>query len=114
MDESSAWYTLLLEYDNTHVEAMACLAAHHFYHDQPEVALRYYRRLLQLGGMFKCTLTLFRFYWFECVVRVCICLEVLIGGCLSFECACVLCIRRISLVLFVLFAFSSLHYSEQH
>jgi tetratricopeptide repeat protein 8 len=31
------------------VEAIACLASHHFYSGQPEVALRYFRRLLQMG-----------------------------------------------------------------
>jgi tetratricopeptide repeat protein 8 len=35
--------------DASSVEAIACLAAHHFYSDQPEVALRYYRRLMQMG-----------------------------------------------------------------
>ena len=31
------------------MEAIACLAAHHFYDHQPEIALRYYRRLVQAG-----------------------------------------------------------------
>lgn len=35
--------------DASSVEAIACLAAHHFYADQPEVALRHLRRLLQMG-----------------------------------------------------------------
>ena len=35
--------------DASNVEAIACLAAHYFYNDQPEVALRYFRRLLQMG-----------------------------------------------------------------
>lgn len=39
----------VLELDACSVEAVACLAAHHFYDEQPEVALRYYRRLLQAG-----------------------------------------------------------------
>ena len=30
-------------------EAISCLASHHFYTDQPEIALRFYRRLLQMG-----------------------------------------------------------------
>lgn len=34
--------------DASNVEAIACLAADHFYSDQPELALRYYRRLLQV------------------------------------------------------------------
>lgn len=39
----------MLDLDPSHVESLACTAAHHFYSDQPEVALRYYRRLLQQG-----------------------------------------------------------------
>ena len=35
--------------DASNTEGMACLAAHHFYSDQPELALRFYRRLLQMG-----------------------------------------------------------------
>ena len=38
----------VLFFDSTSIEAIACLAAHHFYTDQPEIALRYYRRLLQV------------------------------------------------------------------
>jgi tetratricopeptide repeat protein 8 len=38
-----------LHYDASSVEAVACLAAHAFYADQPEVALKHYRRLLQSG-----------------------------------------------------------------
>ena len=36
-------YKEVLHYDNTHVEAIACIATHHFYTDQPEIALRFYR-----------------------------------------------------------------------
>ena len=39
----------VLSLDASNVEAIACLAAHHFYTDQPEIALRYFRRLLQMG-----------------------------------------------------------------
>lgn len=39
----------VLALDASNVEAIACLAADHFYSDQPELALRYYRRLLQVG-----------------------------------------------------------------
>ncbi|EER18335.1 Tetratricopeptide repeat protein, putative [Perkinsus marinus ATCC 50983] len=42
-------YKEVLHLDPVNCEAIASLAAHHFYNDQPEVALRYYRRLLQLG-----------------------------------------------------------------
>lgn len=39
----------VLALDASSVEAIACLASHSFYTDQPEIALRYYRRLLQMG-----------------------------------------------------------------
>jgi tetratricopeptide repeat protein 8 len=45
-----------LEYDKKalaivggHVEGLACLATHYFHADQPELSLRLYRRLLQMG-----------------------------------------------------------------
>lgn len=40
---------VLSDLDSSNVEAMACIAAAKFYEDQPEVALRLYRRLLQMG-----------------------------------------------------------------
>lgn len=40
----------VLGLDASNVEAIACIAADHFYSDQPELALRYYRRLLQVRG----------------------------------------------------------------
>ena len=49
LENSSKAYKMVLEYDAGNIEAMACLAANHFYEDGPEVALRYYRRLLQMG-----------------------------------------------------------------
>lgn len=39
----------VLSFDASNVESIACLASHHFYTDQPEVALKHYRRLLQMG-----------------------------------------------------------------
>ena len=44
----------VLALDASNVEAIACLAADHFYSDQPELALRYYRRLLQVGRCTAC------------------------------------------------------------
>lgn len=38
----------VLSVDASCAEAIACLAAEHFYGDQPELAIRYYRRLLQV------------------------------------------------------------------
>ena len=39
----------VLELDASCVEAIACLASHHFYSDQPEVALQYFQRLAQVA-----------------------------------------------------------------
>lgn len=49
MDNAVKFYKDVLRNDNMHVEAIACIATHHFYTDQPEVALKFYRRLLQMG-----------------------------------------------------------------
>lgn len=46
---STQFYKRVLHFDASCVEAIANLAAHHFYSDQPEIALRFYRRLLQMG-----------------------------------------------------------------
>jgi len=48
-ERATALYKQVLQTDAANVEALACLAAQHFYSDQPEVALRHYRRLLQMG-----------------------------------------------------------------
>jgi|TARA_B110000208_G_scaffold48886_3_gene64602 tetratricopeptide repeat protein 8 len=49
VEQSIALYKEALALEPSCVEAMASLASHHFYSDQPEVAMRYYRRLLQVG-----------------------------------------------------------------
>ncbi|XP_072032447.1 tetratricopeptide repeat protein 8-like [Amphiura filiformis] len=49
MTNAVKFYKDVLHQDNTHIEAIACIANFHFYTDQPEIALRYYRRLLQMG-----------------------------------------------------------------
>ena len=49
MDKGVKLYKQVLVWDAANVEAIACLASHHFYTDQPEIALRFYRRLLQMG-----------------------------------------------------------------
>eukprot|EP01147_Barroeca_monosierra_P008324 gene8324-870_t len=49
LSKSVLEYKKLLQIDSTCVEAIASLAADKFYGDQPEVALVYYRRLLQMG-----------------------------------------------------------------
>ena len=43
MTNAVKFYKQVLHNDNTHVEAIACIANYHFYTDQPEIALRYYR-----------------------------------------------------------------------
>lgn len=49
IDESIALYRSILTYDAIDIEAIASIAMNEFYGDQPEIALRYYRRLLQMG-----------------------------------------------------------------
>lgn len=39
----------VLHLDASNIEAIASLAGQYFYNDQPEIALRFYRRLLQMG-----------------------------------------------------------------
>ncbi len=46
---ASHFYRRVLSQDAANIEAISCMAANHFYADQPEVALRYYRRLVQMG-----------------------------------------------------------------
>lgn len=40
---SVKYYRDILELDATDMESIACIGLYHFYSDQPEVALRYYR-----------------------------------------------------------------------
>ena len=42
-------YKSVLTFENNSVEAIASIASYHFYTDQPEVALRFYKRLVQCG-----------------------------------------------------------------
>jgi len=41
-----SFYKKILIFDNSSIESIAQLASYHFYTDQPEVALRFYRRLV--------------------------------------------------------------------
>ena len=43
MTNAVKYYKEVLESDNTHVEAISCIATNHFYSDQPEVALKFFR-----------------------------------------------------------------------
>ncbi|CAJ0581932.1 unnamed protein product, partial [Mesorhabditis spiculigera] len=49
MDESIDHYKEVLSNQANHIEAIACIATNYFYSDLPEIALRYYRRILQMG-----------------------------------------------------------------
>ena len=40
---AAKFYKDVLQQDATNVEAIACIGLNHFYGDQPEVALRFYR-----------------------------------------------------------------------
>lgn len=42
-------YRQIIGLDAVNTEALACIAVHHFYNHQPEMALVYYRRILSLG-----------------------------------------------------------------
>lgn len=43
VSSATEYYRDVLKQDNTHVEAIACIGSNHFYTDQPEIALRFYR-----------------------------------------------------------------------
>lgn len=43
ISSATEYYKDVLKQDNTHVEAIACIGSNHFYTDQPEIALRFYR-----------------------------------------------------------------------
>jgi tetratricopeptide repeat protein 8 len=48
-EESMLLYKGVLGLDNCNFEAIACIGSHHFYSDHPEVALKFYKRLFELG-----------------------------------------------------------------
>uniref|UniRef100_A0A915NED7 Tetratricopeptide repeat protein 8 n=1 Tax=Meloidogyne floridensis TaxID=298350 RepID=A0A915NED7_9BILA len=48
-ERSLLYYKLLLRQDASNVEGIACLGAHIFYEGRPEIALKFYRRILQMG-----------------------------------------------------------------
>lgn len=48
-DSSMSLYKNVLLIDNCNFEAIACIGSHHFYNDQPEIALKFYKRLFELG-----------------------------------------------------------------
>ena len=48
-EKSFEKYKEALRLENNNIEAVACIANHYFYEDCPEVSLRFYKRLLELG-----------------------------------------------------------------
>ncbi len=48
-DTSMVLYKNVLALDNCNFEAIACIGSHHFYSDQPEIAMKFYKRLFELG-----------------------------------------------------------------
>ncbi|XP_076816931.1 tetratricopeptide repeat protein 8-like [Clavelina lepadiformis] len=49
IEDTTKWYKEVLISDGVNIEAIASIAANYFYTDQPEVAIRLYRRLIQMG-----------------------------------------------------------------
>ena len=43
MENATKFYKQVLHQDNMNIEAIACIATHYFYTDQPEIALKFYR-----------------------------------------------------------------------
>lgn len=50
-DENQSFhhYKEALSLENNNIEAVACIANHYFYEDSPEISLRFYKRLMDLG-----------------------------------------------------------------
>jgi tetratricopeptide repeat protein 8 len=49
IDRGTCYYEKVLDLDASNVEALACLASNNFYDGKPEIAMRLYRRLIQMG-----------------------------------------------------------------
>ncbi|CAH8480156.1 unnamed protein product [Heterobilharzia americana] len=49
ISQSVAVYKTISEIDNMNIESLASIAMYYFYEDQPEISLKYYRRILQYG-----------------------------------------------------------------
>lgn len=49
VDKSFEQYKLALAKENNNTEAVACIANHYFHEDSPEISLRFYQRLVELG-----------------------------------------------------------------
>ncbi|KAI1712204.1 tetratricopeptide repeat protein 8 [Ditylenchus destructor] len=49
LDQSITQYKRVLQQDASNVEGIACIGTNYFYRSQPEIALKFYRRILQMG-----------------------------------------------------------------
>lgn len=49
LDNSIQTYKLLLRQEASNMEAIACIGSNYFYNSLPELALTFYRRILQMG-----------------------------------------------------------------
>jgi tetratricopeptide repeat protein 8 len=49
LDRSHECYKRVLAMENCNIEAVANMAAYYFYREQPEIALKLYQRLIELG-----------------------------------------------------------------
>ena len=49
VENSVATYKQVLKMDASNIEAIACLGAYFFYDGTPEIAVKFYRRILQMG-----------------------------------------------------------------
>ncbi|KRZ56374.1 Tetratricopeptide repeat protein 8 [Trichinella nativa] len=49
--QSEICFKQVLKRESVDIESIACLATHYFYNDRPELAQRFFRRLLQMGVM---------------------------------------------------------------
>lgn len=50
LQASARMYRHIAQLEPINAEALACIAVHHFYNNQPEIALMYYRRILSMGA----------------------------------------------------------------
>lgn len=48
-NQSISLYNTVLELDPCNFESIACIASHYFYSDHPEIAMKFYKRLFELG-----------------------------------------------------------------
>ncbi|CAI4225058.1 unnamed protein product [Auanema sp. JU1783] len=49
LEDSINLYKEILTAQANNIEAIACIATHYYYNETPEIALRYYRRIMQMG-----------------------------------------------------------------